>query len=115
MARPLHGFVENVFLRQIEGERDAFVGREQLPDHRDRMAFYILEEQRRVVRPLVVQLADRAQLVLWIDLRLDLLQLMLLFQDFEKLTQIHHSGKFLITRLFHLYSTPQNLERERPR
>ncbi len=91
LAGAQHGFVENIFLRQAEGQRHPSIGREQLPHHRNFMALDVLKEQRRTVRPLVVNFANRAELVLRIDFDLDLLQLVLFFQDFEKFSQIHHA------------------------
>ena len=56
------------------------------------MTFHFLEQQRRTIGPLVVNLTDRAELMLRIDLDSDLRELVLFFQNFEKLMQVHHDG-----------------------
>ena len=50
------------------------------------MTFHFLEQQRRTIGPLVVNLTDRAELMLRIDLDPDLRELVLFFQNFEIMT-----------------------------
>lgn len=81
----------------VESQGHPLIRGKQLPDNRDPMALDVLEEQRRTVRPLVVNLADRAELVPGIDFRFDFLQLVLFFQYLKKLAQVHHAWIILFS------------------
>jgi hypothetical protein len=68
-------------LGQPKRQGHAPVTRQQLADHRNRMTFNVFKEQRRTVRPLIVNLTNRSELVLRIDFNLDFLQLVLFLQN----------------------------------
>ena len=52
---------------------------QQLADDGNLVAFDVFEKQRRTVGPFIMNLADRPELMLGIDLGFDLLQFMLFF------------------------------------
>ena len=84
MIRAPHGFLEDIFLGETQRQRHAPIARQKLADDRNLVALDVFEQQRRTVGPLVVNLTDRAQLMLGVDFGFDLDQLVLFFLNLEK-------------------------------